>query len=70
MTERFYSIREVSQIVGAQPYQIAYLLVNNRVPEPKVRLGGRRAFAADDIQRIAEKLNKKLPKDFATKVEE
>ena len=70
MNEKYYSISEVAGMLGAQPYQIAYLLVNKRVPEPKVRLGGRRAFAIDDIQRIADRLGKKLPKDFAKKAED
>ena len=34
----------VARILRVQPYQIAYLLNTNRVPEPQVRLGSRRAF--------------------------
>ena len=65
MNETLFSMREVARILRVQPYQIAYLLNTNRVPEPKVRLGGRRAFAAEDIRRLAERLQVKLPGDFA-----
>lgn len=70
MNERLYSIREAAQILRVQAYQIAYLLTTGKVPEPRTRLGNRRAFAADDIQRLAARFQVKLPKDFAaTEVE-
>jgi hypothetical protein len=63
MTELF-SMKDVARILRVQPYQIAYLLNTNRVPEPQVRLGTRRAFSAADIQRLAERLNVEVPVDF------
>lgn len=65
MNETLFSMKEVARILRVQPYQIAYLLNTNRVPEPKVRLGGRRAFAAEDIERLAARLHVELPLERA-----
>ena len=70
MNERLFSINEVARLLGVQPYQITYLLTTGKVPEPRTRLGNRRAFAADDIQRLAARFQVKIPKDFATITEE
>jgi len=69
MNQTLYSIREAARILRKQPYQIAYLLDNNRVPEPRVRLGNRRAFSAEDIRRLAAKFGVELPDDFAMTAE-
>ncbi len=65
MNNDLFSMREVARILRVQPYQIAYLLNTNRVPEPQVRLGNRRGFAAADIQRLAVKLKVELPANIA-----
>ena len=70
MNQTLYSIREVARILRVQPYQIAYLLDNNRVPEPRVRLGNRRAFAAWDIRRLAAKFGVKIPDEFTEETED
>lgn len=55
MTGRnLYSIKEVAKILKKQPYQIAYVLETGRVPEPKVRLGNRRAFDMDEIKAMLD----------------
>ena len=64
MNENLFSIREVAHILNVQPYQIAYLLTTGKVPEPKVRLGGRRAFAVEDIQRLSTRFDVALPDDL------
>jgi hypothetical protein len=64
MNEQLLSLREVASLLHVQPYQIAYLLTTGRVPEPKVRLGNRRAFAKEDIQRLAARMNVAIPENF------
>lgn len=55
MNERkLYSIREVAKLLRKQPYQITYLLETSKVPEPKIRLGNRRAFDLDEVQSLLE----------------
>ena len=46
---------DVARILGVVPYRIVYLLTSGKVPEP-VKLGGRRVFFEDDIERIAKQL--------------
>lgn len=54
MTTKLYSISEVAEIFKKQIYQINYLLVTGKVPEPANRVAGKRLFDADDINRIRE----------------
>ena len=65
MNEQLLSIREVASLLRVQPYQIAYLLTTGRVPEPKIRLGNRRAFGHEDIQRLAARMNVAVPENFS-----
>ena len=53
MTETtLYSIAEVASILNKQPYQVVYALGTGKVPEPRMRIGNRRAFDGDDLQRL------------------
>jgi hypothetical protein len=61
MNETLFSMKDVARLLRVQPYQIAYLLNTNRVPEPQMRLGNRRVFSAADIERLAERLNVRVP---------
>ena len=47
-----YTISEVARMLKKQPYQIVYVLGTGKVPEPKVRIGNRRAFDGGDIKRL------------------
>lgn len=49
-----YTISEVARILRKQPYQIVYALGTGKVPEPKVRIGNRRAFDMDEVQRLCD----------------
>ncbi len=55
--EHLYSMREASRILKAASWRINYLLANGQVPEPKLRLAGRRVFAVADLKRLAESLS-------------
>jgi hypothetical protein len=46
---------DVARTLGCQPYRIVYLLTTGQVPEPG-RLGNRRLFREEDVQRIAARL--------------
>jgi DNA-binding transcriptional MerR regulator len=37
-----------------RPHQIEYLLANGIIPEPELRLGGRRIFTPADVRRLAK----------------
>jgi hypothetical protein len=51
----FQLLGDVARRLGCQPYQIVYLLTTGQVPEP-ARLGNRRLFGKQDVERIAERL--------------
>ena len=55
MNQFFYSLKDIAAITHRQPYQIVYLLTTGKVAEPQ-RIGGKRVFTIDDLNRIAERL--------------
>jgi DNA-binding transcriptional MerR regulator len=46
---------DVARSLGCKPHRIVYLLTTSQIPEPR-RLGNRRLFRAEDVQRIAARL--------------
>ncbi len=50
---------DVSRLLHRRPHQIVYLLSSRQVPEPALRLGNRRVFTAQDVERLRAKLNHK-----------
>jgi hypothetical protein len=58
MKNHYYLLGDVARTLGCQPYRIVYLLTTGQVPEPR-RLGNRRLFKEDDVQRIAARLGMK-----------
>ncbi len=55
------SLKDVAQILGVKAYRIEYLLSHEIVAEPAQRIGGRRVFMPEDVQRLAEHFKVKLP---------
>jgi DNA-binding transcriptional MerR regulator len=51
-----YLLGEVARRLMCPPHRIVYLLTSGKVPEPALRIGGRRVFTEEDIKRLAEKL--------------
>jgi DNA-binding transcriptional MerR regulator len=49
---------DVSRLLHTKPHKIVYLLTSGQVPEPEMRLGNRRLFSEEDIERLAAKLSK------------
>lgn len=54
MTQQHYILHEVAKAVGRKPYQIAYMISNGELDEPKLRIGNRRIFTQDEVVRIKE----------------
>jgi len=52
----FHLLGEVARLLRTKPHRITYLLTSGAVPEPAMRLGNRRVFTDEDIDRIASKL--------------
>lgn len=54
---------DVARLISCRPHQIVYLLTTGQVPEPAVRLGNRRIFTGEDVERIRATLKNKRGKD-------
>lgn len=52
MPTELLTIGEVAKMLKKQPYQIVYALSTGKVPEPRVRIGNRRAFERGDVERL------------------
>jgi hypothetical protein len=63
----FFSLGDVARILRCQPYQMVYLISTRQVPEPRLRIGGKRIFRLTDIHRIAEKLQVALAQELVAK---
>jgi len=55
------SMGECARILQVQSYQIQYAYAHGRVPEPRLRIGGRRVFAPADVRRLAAHFGVTLP---------
>jgi len=49
----YYSLGEVSKLLGVRPHRIVYLHTVSKVPEPQ-RVFGNRAYRWSDVVRLAE----------------
>jgi len=54
MTQQHYILHEVARAVGRKPYQIAYMISNGELEEPKLRAGNWRIFTHEEVVRIKE----------------
>ena len=50
---KLYLLSDVARLMRRRPHQITYAITSGLLPEPKMRIGGRRVFQDDDIERIA-----------------
>jgi DNA-binding transcriptional MerR regulator len=55
-TNNFLLLGDVARKLDCKPYRIVYLLTAGHVPEPATRIGNRRMFTGEDIERINAKL--------------
>jgi DNA-binding transcriptional MerR regulator len=67
MNQQHYLLSEVARAVGRKPYQIAYMISNGELDEPKLRIGNRRVFTDEEVARIRDIVQAKdLKKKSAT----
>jgi hypothetical protein len=55
------SLQDCARLLNVQSYRIQYAYAHSRVPEPQLRIGGRRLFTLDDVQQLATHFGVKLP---------
>ena len=60
---KLYLLSEVARLMRKRPHQITYAITSGLLPEPKMRMGGRRVFQDEDIDRIAHYFGVRLKKE-------
>lgn len=55
------SLKDVAALLRVPAYRIEYRLAHGLVPEPALRVAGRRVFMPEDVQRLAEHFGVMLP---------
>ena len=60
--EQQMSLRDVAALLNCKAYRIEYLLCHGLVPEPRLRISGRRVFGPEDVANIKARLASKSPK--------
>lgn len=48
-----FSLHDVARILGVKPYRVNYAIVNGLVDDPEMRVGNRRIFKHEDLERLA-----------------
>ncbi len=56
------SLKDVAALLNVKAYRVEYLLAHGLVPEPKLRISGRRVFGPEDVANIRSRLASKSPK--------
>ena len=54
------SMQDCARILRVQSYRIQYAYAHDRVPEPQLRIAGRRVFTVEDLQQLAKHFGIKL----------
>ena len=55
------SLRQVADLLNVRMHRIEYCLSNQIVPEPKLRIAGKRIFTPTDMRRLAAHFGVTLP---------
>ena len=56
------SLKDVAALLGVKAYRVEYLLCHGLVPEPKLRISGRRVFGPEDLATLKAHFAKRTPK--------
>ena len=57
-----FTLQTVCRLLGGiRAHRVEYVLANQIVPEPKLKIGGRRIFTPADVERLAAHFGVQLP---------
>ena len=56
MTQTQFILSEVSRLVGQKPHHITYGISVGHIPEPKLRIAGKRIFSVSEVENIKKYL--------------
>ena len=52
-TKQFYSLTDCSRLLGVKEHRVAYAHRTGKLPEPKIRVAGKRVYSPADLRRMA-----------------
>lgn len=64
MQPELFSLSDVADLLAVKPHRILYLLSTRAVPEPRLRVGGKRLWTLEEIAVVSEKLKIQLATDM------
>lgn len=51
--QQYYTLGDVVRILGLKPHVVTYAITSGNLPEPPVRVGNKRIFTREDLERMA-----------------
>lgn len=60
MTQQLFLISDVSRMLGVPTHRVAYQFMTRKLAEPALRLGNRRVFTLNDVQKVAKALGRTI----------
>lgn len=63
MTQKQFILNEVAKIVGVKAHVIAYGISAGHLPEPKLRIAGKRIFSAKEVEAIRKYFENRTKKE-------
>lgn len=51
--QQYYTLGDVVRILGLKPHVVTYAITSGQLPEPPVRVGNKRVFTEEDVERMA-----------------
>ena len=64
-----FALKHVCKVLGVQPYRVQHAYSIGAVPEPRLRISGRRVFEPIDIKRLAKHFGVTLKAEQAVAAE-
>jgi hypothetical protein len=72
MQDNYFTLCQVARILGKKPHLVVYAITSGHVPEPGLRIGNKRVFNREDVERLARHLRiatpGSIPKKRGTRV--
>jgi hypothetical protein len=63
MKQQQMILNEVAKLVGVQPYRITYGISTGKLPEPKLRIVGKRIFSTKEVEQVRKYFESKKRKE-------
>ena len=62
MQDNYFTLGQVARLLGRKPHLVTYAITSGHVPEPAMRIGNKRVFGEEDLQRLARYFSIPMPR--------